>query len=674
MFRMFFIEPVVTCLSPNVHYMVCEAGFEIKENHVINSILSDRGEIRWRVITEHIRYRDSGQTLEYINSVRSLGPICECVHLHLQSLTIEQLEDRFMLWFQWTNCSEIFLEMLQTIKDPDATAVALNLMKLTSCLERALGDVFLLIGKECPFLLRDLLASQELATVFGQSVMDVLRVFIGSPDGLNLRNILWHGFASPQEIPVKYFSMLLFLTAGLGQLLRNYLLISLTTLVHRPYIIFTSLEDLHIFPDVNQELLSLAEELVMKSSIVLRNMVPFWVTALASFRQSRFADCVILLLPQLESGLRLLFTTVNKCPSRLMTAESSSLYTTFDEMLAKQFNSEETNQLPLLLGEPAMEFLWDFLNHQEGPRVRDHLSHGENSLNDFPREIANCVLAFSITLLCRFSEDEIGPIKSHTLLEPLMNCGSHYCSKFHPATQLKKQILECIRSINTWTDLPAVPEEQIQEIAGLRKDVDFPCTSVIADIFTQLQPYLPQNIRLFVDSVNSLPTEKLLTELCGKHIPVLFCPRMVLEIIVVLRQISTQCHQVSCQVISTCEARYKQWVNKSLRSRQRNNYLCMRRNIRFLSPVLQVILILITLELISIYTVCEKNVSDYQQYLKFLKLILQYTENLVTYTSPEKNKWNETMTLTGKALLKIRTFLGKQLALVQLVEYQPEEI
>lgn len=35
----------------------------------------------------------------------------------------------------------------------------------------------------------------------------------------------------------------------------------------------------------------------------------------------RYADCVILLLPQLEVGLRLLFTTTNKCPNRLLTAE-----------------------------------------------------------------------------------------------------------------------------------------------------------------------------------------------------------------------------------------------------------------------------------------------------------------------------------------------------------------
>lgn len=33
--------------------------------------------------------------------------------------------------------------------------------------------------------------------------MSVLKVFLGSPRGLNLRNVLWHGFASPQEVPPK---------------------------------------------------------------------------------------------------------------------------------------------------------------------------------------------------------------------------------------------------------------------------------------------------------------------------------------------------------------------------------------------------------------------------------------------------------------------------------------
>ncbi|XP_053153468.1 endoplasmic reticulum membrane-associated RNA degradation protein isoform X2 [Hemicordylus capensis] len=668
------VNPVSTCLSSRVHYMVCELGFEIKASHAISTILSDNGEVYWRTITEHVQYGEPDHNVDYVRSVRSLGPLCESVHLHLQSLTMKQFTDQFVMWFQWTNCSEIFIGMFDTLKSPHTATMALNLMKLTSCLERALGDVFFLIGKDCPFLLRDLLASQELAMIFGQSVMDVLRVFIGSPDGLNLRNILWHGFASPQEIPVKYSSMLLFLTVGLGQVLKNYLLQTASTLVHRPYIAFTNLKELHVFSDLNHELFFLAEELVIKSSIVLRTMLPFWITALTSFRQNRYADCVILLLPQLENGLRLLFTTVNKCPSRLLTAESSSLYTTFDEMLAKQLSNEKVNQLPLVLGEPAMEFLWDFLNHQEGPRVRDHLSHGEISLNDFPREIANSVLAFSITLLCRFSKDDIAIIKEHTFLKPLMSCADCYSSQFHPIAKLKKQVLKCMKSLNLWSHLPVLPEEQeqVQEIAGSEKDIAaVACGCVTADILSLLQPYLSPNVGLLGDPVNSLLTEELLIELCNKHVRILFCPRSVLEIVVVLRQISTQCHQVLCQVISTCETRYKQWIDKSLRSRQRHNYLRLRRSIKLLFPILQLILILITLELINIHTACEKNPSEYQQYLKFLKLILQYAENLVSYTSPEKNKWDETVELTHKALIKIRTFLEEQLTLVQLAGYSP---
>ncbi|XP_073194085.1 endoplasmic reticulum membrane-associated RNA degradation protein isoform X5 [Lepidochelys kempii] len=509
-------DPVTSCLSPAVHYMVCKLGFEI-DSHSVNSIVSENGEVCWRTITELVYYLESDQNVDYIKSVQLLGPLCESVHLHLQSLTMEQFEVQYSLWFQWTNCTELLLEVFAALESMEATAIALSLMKLTSCLERALGDVFLLIGKDCPFLLRDLLASQELATVFGQSV-------------------------------------------------------------------------------------------------------------------------------------------------------SSSLYTTFDEMLTKQLNDKEINQLPLILGESSMEFLWDFLNHQEGPRIRDHLSHGEINLNEFPREIANQILAFSVTLLYRFSEEEeLAALKEHTAIKALISCASCYRSRFHPVARLKKQVLECMKSISSWPELPIVPEEQIQEIPGLERSAEIsPCISMTTEILSQLQHHLPQNCYILDDLMNNLLTEKLLLELCSTHICTLYCPRSVLEILVVFRKICTQCHQVSDQVITSTEMRYKQWINKILHSRQRHNYLRMLNSIKFLSPVLRLILMLIILELINIHTVCEKNPCDYQQYIKFLKSILQYTENLVTYTSPEKNKWDESMELTHKALIKIRTFSERKLALMQL--------
>lgn len=50
------------------------------------------------------------------------------------------------------------------------------------------------------------------------------------------------------------------------------------------------------------------------------------------FIPCRFDLCIVLLLPQLEHGLRRVFACVNNCPSRALTAESTVLYTTFDEV------------------------------------------------------------------------------------------------------------------------------------------------------------------------------------------------------------------------------------------------------------------------------------------------------------------------------------------------------
>lgn len=67
----------------------------------------------------------------------------------------------------------------------------------------------------------------------------------------------------------------------------------------------------------------------------------------------------------------------------------------------------------------------------------------------------------------------------------------------------------------------------------------------------------------------------LLSGLCSTHVPTLFCPRVVLEVLVVLRSISSQCQRVSSQVVASSQLRHRQWAGRKLRSRQRQNYLRM---------------------------------------------------------------------------------------------------
>ncbi|XP_028905344.1 endoplasmic reticulum membrane-associated RNA degradation protein isoform X6 [Ornithorhynchus anatinus] len=645
------IDSITTCLSSPVYDMVCKTGFDLKDNYDINSILSQDGEVYWKTIAEYLCYSESDQSVDYQRCVRLLGPMCQAVHLHLLSLTKDQFAVQYVSWFQWTNFPQLFLEIFDALQSLQLTAISLSLMKLTSCLERALGDVFLLIGKGCPFLLRDLLSSQELSEIFGPSVMDLLRVFIGSPNGLNLRNILWHGFASPQEIPPKYCSTLLLLTAGLGQLLESYLQKTKFTLTHRPSVTFTNLDELDIFPDINHEALSVAQELLKKSGFVLKIMLPFWEAAITEFRLQRYAESVMLLLPQLETGLRKVFITVNKCAKRLLTAEHSALYTTFDE-----------------------EFLWDFLNHQEGPRLHSVYQHGLQGHSESQ--------AYSLKISNQQSPSNLNSKPNRLFMEnatikALIGCADSYRSHFHPVSRLKKQVLDCEKSISAWNQLPVVPEEQIQEVTRLDSSLETnDCQAMIIEIFSELQRHMPWRPYVFNHLLENPTTEnwsQLLSELCGLSVRTLYCPRSVLEVLTILRKISRQCLLVSDQVIAITEIRYQQWRSKTLRSRQRQNYVRMLNSIKFLSPVLLLILLLISLELVNVHGVCEKHTSEYQWYLKFLKSILQYTENLVTYTSLEKNKWDEALDLTQNILIKIRAFSQKNHTLMHLSKHYPNK-
>ncbi|XP_059032438.1 endoplasmic reticulum membrane-associated RNA degradation protein isoform X4 [Mustela lutreola] len=579
-------DPMATCLSPPVYDMICKLGFEVRETWDIDCIVTQRGHVCWPTITARVAYTRSGlcalgspstaQSLDYRGSVRLLGPVCEAVHSHLLSLTKGQFEIRYVPWLQWTAFPELFPEIFAALESLHGPAISLGLMKLTACLERALGDVLVLLGKDCPFLLRDLLASEELAEVFGRPVMDVLKVFVGSPSGLNLRNVLWHGFASPHEIPPKYCSMMVLLTAGLGQLLKTYLEQTKLVLAHRPSVALANLEEAAVFPDVTPAVLGLLEDVMRNSAFIRKVMMPYWEAALLGFRSHRFADCAMLLLTQLEAGLRSVFATVNQCPRRLLTAEE---------------------------------------------------------------------------------EAAIGSLAA---------LADGYSAHFHPVSQLKKQVLSCEESIRVWP-LPPLPEVASRSVATSETHA---CEAFITEILPELLCHLPERSGL-VSGCDGLPAGRwpeAIQELCGTRIRTLFCPRTVLEVVTVLRSISACCACVSRQVAASAELRHQQWVERRLRSRQRQTYLHMVSSVKLLSPVLHLILLLIALELVNIHMVCGKNPCEYQQYLKFLKSILQYTEKLVAYTSQERNKWSETISLTRAALLKIRNFTEKKQMLIHLAK------
>ena len=125
----------------------------------------------------------------------------------MHQLTIREFELKYENHLEWTTKSKQLLQCFNLLKKPQPAYLVMSLLLLASTLERILGDIFLTYSDKtvaCPSLLKDLLKTQELRKILGDSFMCCLEVFIGSPCGLNLRNLAWHGFFSEKELPKQY--------------------------------------------------------------------------------------------------------------------------------------------------------------------------------------------------------------------------------------------------------------------------------------------------------------------------------------------------------------------------------------------------------------------------------------------------------------------------------------
>jgi hypothetical protein len=262
---------------------------------------------------------------------------------------------------------------------------------LCPLIERSLGDLFFSweesvqpnakLRRKPPPLIRDLLQTDELKMVLGEDRVFVLQVLIGSPRSLNLRNIIWHGFAATHEIHTGYYWILLVLFLDMSD--RGLLprmetssvsaAPSILTLEGKPPIVLKSreLKDLSIIPPTsydfgigpmsilaqscNNEFGVLPEReealktaifaLLEKSRFLLPGRVQMVSLALEQFangERDNFAYymCLVHLLPALEHCLRAVWIKSNSLPSPLLCADSYRYYTIIDMFMDTHLHEE----------------------------------------------------------------------------------------------------------------------------------------------------------------------------------------------------------------------------------------------------------------------------------------------------------------------------------------------
>jgi len=105
---------------------------------------------------------------------------------------------------------------------PSPDALFVSFVAATSIFERCLTDLHAAAprpggGGALPTLiLRDLLLSSELRDALPSGATETFRTFL-LPQGLNLRNLAWHGFVAPSELHPAFVSLLLLFIAEAAQ-------------------------------------------------------------------------------------------------------------------------------------------------------------------------------------------------------------------------------------------------------------------------------------------------------------------------------------------------------------------------------------------------------------------------------------------------------------------------
>ncbi|OQR80853.1 hypothetical protein ACHHYP_17123 [Achlya hypogyna] len=258
---------------------------------------------------------------------------------------------------------------------------------LVTALERALYDLYARenAGVRSNMILRDLLQSPELTAKLPPGLLALLRVLF-LPSGLNLRNLVWHGFLAPIDVPGCFASLLLMLLAD-PALRRpvdaplNY--VSLTEFTSNLSALYADAHRLAATMDVAALFTDAPVQSKSRQGLVQQ--------ATDAYLAGNSLMSLFFAIPVLEYLIRCEFVRVNpSVPRGMAHAQLTEYYSTLDGfgqrtqhqvLLARHlFESQATNQLYDTLPTGALNACVDLFMCAAGPNVRAKLCHGEVDL------------------------------------------------------------------------------------------------------------------------------------------------------------------------------------------------------------------------------------------------------------------------------------------------------
>ena len=257
--------------------------------------------------------------------------------------------------------------------------------------------------------------------ILPSNIINLCVILIGPPTGINLRNLLWHGFMNEEQITDTLFCSLVLLY----QTIMN---IEVNDIHHKEL----KQEQIEYFNQYVEIPLDNVFEELMKCPYVIPCRKDCIVQCLNALRQDNINRDISLLrlFIEFEHFLRVSFIAINDVTIKFGLANYSSYYTTLavllqemivsnadgiavnrpstvnDIKIAKYKNTKKygnsdsngttfekkPNQLITILGNEVIIKLHDLFLNEGGIKLRDNLSHGEYDIHSFPTTVDNTMI------------------------------------------------------------------------------------------------------------------------------------------------------------------------------------------------------------------------------------------------------------------------------------------
>jgi hypothetical protein len=204
---------------------------------------------------------------------------------------------------------------------------------------------------------------------------DFIRAFLVHPWGINLRNLIWHGFVAATELPRPYVALTLLFIASLSERVESIEGFQKQKLPPlRCGNLYRSDKTIDVGADQFNKLL-------VGNPMCPRGYEIHLQSAHSRMCQSQpkeaQLEALALVCVTLEHALRCAYCALNQLPQLLLSADSTVLYTTLDCFVAPTLPDGQHNRLLDYLGVTIIVALLDLFHLPRGPRLRDRASHGE---------------------------------------------------------------------------------------------------------------------------------------------------------------------------------------------------------------------------------------------------------------------------------------------------------